>query len=66
MEFIQLEFVQEEIKDDLEDWKDKNSKFDQDFDAEHERVKPFKLHYNISFWEFSSNVAYGFFVITFR
>ena len=38
MEFMQLEFVQEEIKDKLEELKDENLEFDREFDSENEKV----------------------------
>ena len=48
MEFMQLEFVQEEIKDKLEDLKERNSQFDKEFDMEKEKVNKMSILYSIS------------------
>ena len=45
MEFMQLEFVQEEIKDQLDELKDKSIKFDQEFELETEKVN--RCIYNV-------------------
>ena len=45
MEFMQLEFVQEEIKDQLDELKDKSTKFDQEFELETEKVN--RCKYNV-------------------
>ena len=47
MEFMQLEFVQEEIKDKLEDLKERNSLFDKEFDMEQEKVSKMPILYSI-------------------
>ena len=59
MEFMQLEFVQEEIKDKLEDLKERNSLFDKEFDMEQEKVSKMPILYSI-FKDDSYNVRLKF------
>ena len=52
MEFMHLELGQHEVKDNLEDWKEVNSKFALEFESQKEKVstyEDYKIYLNTCF-----------------